>query len=75
MKGEIVALPKDKHILVENYIELHAMHPKMKRSLIPVIGKVLDYLFHSIEQFYDFSFKHDYRRIIKGLKGEIVALL
>ena len=29
---------------------------------------------HSIEQFYDFPSKQDYCRIIKGLKGEIVAL-
>ena len=30
---------------------------------------------HSIEQFYDFHSKEDYGRIIKELKGEIVALL
>ena len=28
------------HTLVENNIELHAIHIKMKRSLIPVMGKV-----------------------------------
>ena len=30
---------------------------------------------HKIEQFYDFPSKQGYGRIIKGLKGEIVALL
>ena len=30
---------------------------------------------HSIKQFYDFPPKQDYRQIIKGLKGEILALL
>ena len=30
---------------------------------------------HSIEQFYDFPSKQDYGRIIRGLKGENVALL
>ena len=29
---------------------------------------------HSIEQFYDFPSKEDYKGIIKGLKGEIVIL-
>ena len=29
---------------------------------------------HSIEQFYDFPSIQEYRGIIKGLKGEIVAL-
>ena len=38
LKGEIVDLLNDQHTLVENYIELHAIHTKMKRSLIPVIG-------------------------------------
>ena len=30
---------------------------------------------HSIEKFYDFPSKQDYGGIIKGLKGEIAALL
>ena len=41
LKGEIVALVNDQHTLVENYIELHAIHTKIKRSLI----KGLNYLF------------------------------
>ena len=45
MKSEIVALQNDQHTHVENYIELHAMHTKLKRSLIPIIGKGLSYLF------------------------------
>ena len=44
MKGETVALLTDQHTLVENYIELHAIHTKIKRSLIPIIGKGLNYL-------------------------------
>ena len=45
LKGQIVALLNDQHTLVENYIELHAIHTKMTRSLIPIIGKGLSYLF------------------------------
>ena len=30
---------------MENYIELQAIHTKMKRSLIPIIRKGLGYLF------------------------------
>ena len=45
MKGETVALLNDQHTLVENYIELHAIHTQMKRSLTPIIGKGLSYLF------------------------------
>ena len=45
MNGEIVPLFNDQHTLVENYIELHAIHAKMKRSLIPIIVKCLGYLF------------------------------
>ena len=45
LKGEIVALLDDQHNLVENYIELPAIHTKIKRSLIPIIGKGLNYLF------------------------------
>ena len=44
-KGDIVALLNDQHTLVENYIELHAIHTKMKKSLIPIIDKGLSYLF------------------------------
>ena len=45
LKGETVALLNYQHILVENYVELHATHTNMKRSLIPIIGKGLNYLF------------------------------
>ena len=44
MKGEIVALQHGQHTLVENYIELHAIHTKMKSYLISIIGKGLSYL-------------------------------
>ena len=44
LKGETVALQNDQHTLVEKYIELHAIHTKMKRSLIPIIGKDHNYL-------------------------------
>ena len=40
-----LALLNDQNILMETYIELHAMHTKMKRSLIPIIGKGLSYSF------------------------------
>ena len=43
--GEAVALLNGQHTLVENYTELHAIHTKMKRSPIPIIGKSLSYLF------------------------------
>ena len=45
LKGEIAALLNDQHTLVKNYIEVHAIHTKMKRSLIAVLGKGLSYLF------------------------------
>ena len=45
LKGKIVALQDDQHTLVANYIKLLTMHTKMKRSLIPIIGKGLSYLF------------------------------
>ena len=35
----------DQHTMVEYYIELHAIHTKIKRSLIPIIGKDLNCLF------------------------------
>ena len=44
LKGEIVALHNDQHTLVENYIELHVIHTKMKSSLIPILGNSLSYL-------------------------------
>ena len=45
LKGKITALLNDQHTLVEKYIELHVIHTKMKRSLIPIIVKGLTYLF------------------------------
>ena len=45
LKGEVVALQNNQHTLMEKYIELHAIHTKMKRSPIPVIAKSLGYLF------------------------------
>ena len=51
LKGEIVALLNDQHILVENNTELHAIHTKMKRSLIRIIGKGLGYLLGTATEF------------------------
>ena len=45
LKGETVALLNDQHTQVENYTELHAIHTKMKRLLIPIMDKGLSYLF------------------------------
>ena len=45
MNGENVAQLNDLHTVVINDIELHAIHTNMKRSLIPVIGKGLNYSF------------------------------
>ena len=45
LKGEIVALQNGQHTLVENCIELHVIHTKMKRSLILIIGKDVSYIF------------------------------
>ena len=44
LKVEIVALLNDQYTQVENYLELHAIYTKMKRSLIPIIGKCHRYL-------------------------------
>ena len=45
LKCKIVDLLNDQHTLLENHIELHVIHTKMKRSLLPIIGKGLSYLF------------------------------
>ena len=45
LKAEIVALQEDKVNLVKSYIDLHAIHSKVQRSLIPIIGKGLNFLF------------------------------
>ena len=45
LKGKILTLLNDQHTLVENYMELLAIHTKMKRSPIPKIGKGHSYLF------------------------------
>ena len=48
-KGEIVALLNDQHTLVENYTELHAIHTKIKRAVIPIIVKVLTNYFELLQ--------------------------
>ena len=45
LKAEIVALQEDKVNLVGSYIDLHAIHSRVQRSLIPIIGKGLNFLF------------------------------
>ena len=45
LTGETVALLNDQHTLMENYIELHTIHTKMQRSLIPIMDKDLNFLF------------------------------
>ena len=44
LKGKIVSLLNDQHTLVENYLKLHNIHTKIKRSPIPIKGKGLSYL-------------------------------
>ena len=44
LKDEIVTLLYDQLTQVKNYIELHPIHTKMKRLLIPIIGKGLSYI-------------------------------
>ena len=46
-KGKAVDLLNDQHTLVENYIELHAIHTIIKKSLIPIIGMGVTYLFET----------------------------
>ena len=48
LKGKIVAILNHQYTLVENYIELHVIHAEMKRSLIPIIGKGISYLFGTV---------------------------
>ena len=38
-------MQEDKVNLVGSYIDLHAIHSKVQRSLIPIIGKGLNFLF------------------------------
>ena len=45
LRTEIATLQKDLMNLVESYIDLHAMHTRIQRSLIPIIGKGLSFLF------------------------------
>ena len=49
LKAEIVGLLTDQHTLVENYIK--HIHTKFKRSLIPIIGKGLSYLFGTATEY------------------------
>ena len=44
-KAEIATLQKDQMNLVESYIDLHAIHTRIQRSLISIIGKSLSFLF------------------------------
>ena len=45
LRAEIATLQKDQMNLVESYIDLHAIHTRIQRSLIPIIGKGLSFLF------------------------------
>ena len=45
LKTEIVVLQEDKVNLVGSYIDLHAIHSRVQRSLIPIIGKGLNFSF------------------------------
>ena len=45
LRAEIVTLQKDQINLVESYIDMHAIYTRIQRSLIPIIGKVLSFLF------------------------------
>ena len=45
LRAEVATLQKDQMNLVESYIDLHAIHTRIQRSLIPVIGKGLSFLF------------------------------
>ena len=45
LNSEISSLQDDRIALVHSYIELHSIHSRMVRSLIPIIGKGLSYLF------------------------------
>ena len=45
LSSEISSLQGDIIALVHSYIELHSIYSRMLRSLIPIIGKGLSYLF------------------------------
>ena len=45
LKAEIIALQEDKVNLVGSYTDLHTVHSRVQRSLIPIIGKGLNFLF------------------------------
>ena len=45
LRAEIATLQKDQINLVESYIDLQAIHTRIQRSLIPIIGKGLSFLF------------------------------
>ena len=45
LRAEITTLQMDQMNLVESYIDLQAIHTRIQRSLIPIIGKGLSFLF------------------------------
>ena len=45
LNDKITSLQDDQKVTVDSYIELHPMHNRMQGSLIPIIGKGLNYLF------------------------------
>ena len=50
LKAEIIALQEDKVNLVGSYIALHTIHSMVQRSLIPIIGTGLNFLFGTITE-------------------------
>ena len=42
--AEIATLQNDQMNLVESYVDLHAIHTRIQKSLIPIIGKGLNFL-------------------------------
>ena len=45
LRAEIATLQKDQMNLVESYVDLHAVHTRIQRLLIPITGKGLSFLF------------------------------
>ena len=45
LKAEIVALQEDKSPFSGSYIDIHAIHSRVQRSLIPIKGKGLNFIF------------------------------
>ena len=70
-KGNEIALPTSKWL--STFLMDLKPHENFLNKLPEDLGKA-SITAHSIQQFYDFPSKQDYRGIIKRLKGEIVAL-